>query len=50
MLMIIAVVLVVFWVLGLLASFTLNGFIHFLLVAALIVVLIRLLQGGRLFG
>lgn len=45
MLWIIAVILFVLWALGMLASFTLNGFIHILLVVAVIVVLIRIIQG-----
>lgn len=47
MLWTIAVVLVVLWLLGLLTSFTLNGFIHVLLVLAVVSVLIRLIQGRR---
>ena len=45
MLWTIAVILFVLWALGMLASFTLNGFIHILLVVAVIVVLIRIIQG-----
>jgi hypothetical protein len=44
----IAVVLVVLWLLGLVTSYTLGGFIHVLLVVAIIVVLIRVIQGRRL--
>jgi len=47
MLWTIAVVLIVLWLLGLLTSFTLNGFIHVLLVIAIIVVLLRIIQGRR---
>ena len=47
MLWTIAVVLLVLWVLGLVTSTTLNGFIHVLLVAAVIVVLIRVIQGRK---
>jgi hypothetical protein len=36
------------WLLGLITSYTLGGFIHILLVVALVVVLIRLIQGRRL--
>jgi hypothetical protein len=43
----IAVVLLVLWVLGLVTSTTLNGFIHVLLVAAVITVLIRVIQGRK---
>lgn len=41
----IAVILLVLWVLGLVSSYTLNGFIHILLVIAIIVVLLRLIRG-----
>jgi len=44
----IAVVLVVLWLLGLVTSYTLGGFIHVLLVIAIIVVLINVIQGRRL--
>ncbi|MFA7673625.1 MAG: lmo0937 family membrane protein [Clostridia bacterium] len=45
MLWIIAAVLIVLWILGLVTSFTLGGFIHVLLVIAIIVVLIRIIRG-----
>jgi Family of unknown function (DUF5670) len=45
MLWTIAVILVVLWALGLVTTFTASGFIHILLVLAIIVVVIRLLQG-----
>lgn len=45
MLWTIALVLLVLWLAGLITSFTLNGFIHILLVLAIIAVLIRLIQG-----
>ncbi len=41
------VLLVVLWALGLLTAYTLGGFIHVLLVLALIVLVVRLLQGRR---
>ena len=41
-------VLVVLWVLGLVTSYTLGGFIHILLVLAIVAVLIRLIQGRRI--
>jgi hypothetical protein len=44
----IAAVLVVLWLLGLLTSTSLGGFIHVLLVIAVIVILLRLVQGRRL--
>ncbi len=48
MLWTIAVLLVILWALGLVSSYTLGGFIHLLLVLAIIVVLIRIIQGRRL--
>jgi hypothetical protein len=45
MLWTIAVVLMVLWVLGLVSSYTLGGFVHLLLVAAIIMVLVRVIQG-----
>ena len=48
MLWTIALILAVLWVLGLVSSYTMGGFIHLLLVLAVIVVLIRLIQGRRL--
>jgi len=44
----IAVVLVVLWLLGLVTSYTMGGFIHVLLVLAVIVVLVNVIQGRRL--
>jgi Family of unknown function (DUF5670) len=43
----IAVILVILWLLGLVTSYTLGGFVHLLLVLAIIVVLIRVIQGRR---
>jgi len=48
MLWTIAVILLVLWLLGMITSHTIYGFVHFLLVVALIVVLVRLIQGRRL--
>jgi hypothetical protein len=45
MLWTIFVILVVLWLLGIVTSYTLGGFIHLLLVLAVIVLLIRVLQG-----
>jgi hypothetical protein len=45
MLYTIAVILVVLWLLGLLTSYTMGGFIHVLLVIAIIVVLLRIISG-----
>ena len=47
MLWTIFVILLVLWVLGMVSSYTLGGFIHILLVVALAVVLIRVIQGRR---
>ena len=47
MLWTICVILVVLWLLGLVTSYTLGGFIHILLVIAVVVVLIRIIQGRR---
>jgi hypothetical protein len=47
MLWTIAVVLIVLWLLGLVTAHTLGGFIHVLLVIAVIVVLLRVIQGRR---
>jgi hypothetical protein len=41
----IAVVLIVLWLLGLVSSYTLGGFIHILLVVAVILIVVRLIQG-----
>jgi Family of unknown function (DUF5670) len=48
MLWTIAVILVVLWLLGLVSSYTMGGFIHILLVLAVIVVLVNVIQGRRL--
>ncbi len=45
MLYTIAVVLIVLWLLGLVTSYTLGGFIHILLVVAVIMILLRLISG-----
>jgi hypothetical protein len=45
MLYTIAVVLVILWLLGMVSSYTLGGFIHILLVLAVISILLRLIQG-----
>ncbi|MEP6651784.1 MAG: lmo0937 family membrane protein [Myxococcales bacterium] len=47
MLWTIAVVLLLLWALGLVSSYTMGGFIHLLLVAAVVVVLIRVISGRR---
>lgn len=48
MIEIIAVLLVVLWLLGLVSSYTMDGFIHILLVVAIVVILVRVIQGRRL--
>ena len=48
MLTTIAVVLLVLWALGLVSSYTLGGFIHLLLVIALVMVILRLIQGRKI--
>ncbi len=47
MLWTIVVILLVLWVLGLVTSYTMGGFIHILLVIAVIVVLVRLIKGEK---
>jgi hypothetical protein len=43
-----AIILIVLWVLGLVSSYTMGGFIHLLLVIAIVVILVRVIQGRRL--
>jgi hypothetical protein len=43
----IAVILVILWLLGMVTSYTLGGFVHILLVLAIIVILIRVIQGRK---
>ncbi len=50
MLFTVAIILCILWALGLLTSYTMGGFIHVLLVLALVVVVIRLLQGRPVTG
>jgi Family of unknown function (DUF5670) len=47
LLMTVGIILLVLWLLGLVTSYTLGGFIHILLVLAIIVILIRVIQGRR---
>jgi len=47
MLWTVAVILLVLWVLGLVSSYTMGGFIHVLLVIAVVVVLINVIQGRK---
>lgn len=44
----IAVVLIILWLVGLVSSYTMGGLIHALLVIAIVVILIRVIQGRRL--
>ncbi len=44
----IAIVLIVLWLLGLLTSYTLGGFVHVLLVVAIVIILIRVMRGRSL--
>lgn len=44
----IAIVLIILWALGLVSSYTVGGFIHILLVLAVVVIAIRLIQGRRI--
>jgi len=48
MLWTLALILLIFWALGLVSSYTMGGFIHILLVVAVVVILFRLIQGRRL--
>ncbi len=47
MIMTIAIILLVLWLLGMVSAYTMGGFIHILLVLAIIVVLVRVIQGRR---
>ncbi len=47
MLYTIAVVLIILWLLGLVSSYTINGFIHILLVIAIILILLRIISGKK---
>jgi hypothetical protein len=44
----IAIILLILWALGLVSSYTMGGFIHVLLVVAIVVVLLRVIQGRRI--
>ncbi len=43
----VAVILIILWLLGLVTSYTLGGFVHILLVLAIVMILIRVIQGRR---
>jgi hypothetical protein len=47
MLWTIAVVLIILWLLGLLSSYTMGGFVHVLLVIAVVIVLLRIISGRK---
>jgi len=47
MLMTIAIILVVLWLLGLVSTYTMGGFIHILLVVAIVMILVQFIQGRR---
>ncbi len=47
MLVTIAIILLILWALGLVTSYTLGGFIHLLLVLAIVVIVINVIQGRR---
>jgi hypothetical protein len=44
----IAIILIVLWLLGMVSAYTMGGFIHILLVIAVVVILVRVIQGRRL--
>lgn len=48
MLQTIAIILIILWLLGLVTSYTMGGFIHILLVIAVVVILLRVIQGRDL--
>lgn len=43
----IAIILLILWLLGLVSSYTVGGFIHILLVLAIVVILVRVIQGRK---
>jgi len=43
----IAVLLIILWLLGMVSSYTMGGFIHILLIVAIVVILVRVIQGRR---
>jgi len=48
MLWTLSVVLIILWLLGIISSYTMGGFIHILLVIALLMVLVRVIQGRKI--
>jgi hypothetical protein len=47
MLYTLALILIIAWLLGLVSSYTMGGFIHILLVVAIVLILVRVIQGRR---
>jgi hypothetical protein len=47
MLWTIAAILLILWLLGMVSAYTVGGFLHILLVIAVVMIIIRLIQGGR---
>lgn len=47
MLYTLALILIIAWLLGLVSSYTIGGFIHILLVVAIVMVLVRIIQGNK---
>ena len=47
MLYTLAIILIIMWLLGFVSSYTIGGFIHILLVIALVLILVRLIEGRR---
>jgi hypothetical protein len=47
MLTLIAVILIVLWILGMVTSYTIGGFIHILLIIAIIMILVRVIRGSN---
>jgi hypothetical protein len=50
MLSTVVIVLLVLWLLGMVSSYTIGGLVHILLVVAIIIVLLQVIQGRRIFG
>ncbi len=48
MLQTIAIILIVLWLLGMVGSYTMGGFVHILLVVAVVMILVRVIQGRRI--
>jgi predicted ferric reductase len=47
MLFTLAIILIIMWLLGMVSDYTMNGFVHILLVVALIMILVRIISGRR---